>query len=133
MFDCLSFIDYIKWNNYKIRDIKRYNYDYIWHNNNSTWVNKQLSKWDVILFAIKCEKPSIWEKIWLDSPYIFLRKDINSSFQIVNSLHHFAIYLWEWLYMSKFWEYENIVITDYENLYKIYPYNDLFKVTDKIK
>jgi hypothetical protein len=55
---------------------------------------------------------------------------INNLSYIKKPFFHFAIYIWEWLYISKFWKW-NIYVTTFKEMYKIYNYNNFYIITKK--
>jgi hypothetical protein len=55
---------------------------------------------------------------------------LNNNLFIKKPFFHFAIYIWNWLYISKFWKW-NIYITTFEEMYKIYNYSNFYILNKK--
>lgn len=66
-------------------------------------------------------------KIWNDESNF----RINNSMYIKKPYFHFATYLWNWLYISKFGKW-NIYITSFKEMKNIYNYPSILKIKKKI-
>jgi hypothetical protein len=101
--DCIAFAHFINWVDYTIWDsfekyVERWN-----------WIDKideesSLKVWDTIMII----ENNIEEK-WF-------------------KVTHFATYLWNWLYLSKFWDIWNLMVTSLEEMKKFFCWNIIFRV-----
>ena len=100
-FDCHSFTHYIKW----ITQEDDLNLD--------NWNFEEVKRLKDISKIIKWG--NILHTIWIN-------KFKNWEFQ---NIEHVAFYLWEWLYLSKFWDM-NLMVTNLTQMKKNYPFDHAF-------
>ena len=84
--------------------------------------------------CIKIEKISNikkWESLVICETWMEKNNfQIDNNIFIKKPFFHFAIYIWEGLYISKFWKW-NIYITTFEEMHKIYNHSNFYILTKK--
>ncbi len=96
-FDCMSFSLFLKWIEYKNNYFEE-------------------EKFDFIPFSIK-------ELEVGDMVYTWILKDYITKYNITSS--HSMIYLWDWLYISKYWQWR-LIVTNLKEYKKIFPYDFIY-------
>jgi hypothetical protein len=105
-FDCASFAYFMKWIKY---------------------INNVFEPSEFKKLNFNKEKLEIWDMVYTWKRESFIRKLFSRT--ICES--HFMIYLWEWLYISKFWASGRLIITDLEEYKKIYPYDFIYILRER--
>jgi len=95
-FDCASFANFIKWIEYKDNTFEPEKYTFL------RFRKDILKKGDMIY-------------TW-----------INGKFDVYNTALHFMIYLWEDLYLSKFWTTGRLIVASLAEYEKLYPYKFIY-------
>lgn len=86
----------------------------------------------------KTSQPNAWEIVLLDSNWIAYQEDgdydswrqVNTSWESSN--YNFAMYLWEWLYITKI-AWRNIIITSMQELAKFYAPSRIYILSPKMQ
>lgn len=88
-------------------------------------VEYSLAPWDII-FLWRVEKRWLVERWLIPST----AEEVNQNFKVEKRPYHFAMYLWDGLYISKFSEH-NVGVSDFAALRDLYSCNDVFLVKPK--
>lgn len=110
-FDCFDFAHLLNWVSY---EEKWFEYDKWTISDNTSWIQP----WDTILLCnvLSWEEKSTFQ-IWPER-------------YIADRLFHFAVYIWNGLYISKLWKWE-VYVTTLDEMRKLYDYKNVLKLTSK--
>jgi len=109
--DCIDFSNYMMWITANIKNNTKNPFDIITYLDKNKSNEENLNTPIDISFVKRIEKKS-----W----------DIFTLFNVKETKWHDIVYLWEWLYISKFGKW-NIYITNIEEILKYYPSNLIWK------
>jgi len=109
-FDCLSFVYFLLWIPYKNNNM-----------NINYWLKKQIkfnNLWSIKNHFKPWEILLIWEK----------GEKGNLLYDLKKNTYHFAVYLWKWLWISKYGKNNTIKIWNIESLNNSYPFDTAYRM-----
>lgn len=102
-FDCSSFVHFLKWVNYVSPNF----YHDLWEF--TKFEQSLINSWDIIIIFENHDNKT-WNVYWIK---------------------HFAVYLWEWMYLSKFWSIWNLIISSLDDMINLFWWNEIYIITPK--
>lgn len=103
VFDCWAFVRYMYW----VESFDEYEYNKI------SDVQNDIKSWDIIYFN------QIYDRD-------------NEGVPFHGWIHHYAIYIWWWLYLSKFWPSWSLEISDIWYIYEKFPYKYIWGLQKRV-